>query len=818
MMNKDLYYYTFDELVVMYDTEMLTTDRTGDDLIFTPEQMLVVELCGLKAGSRFLSEEKVKLELFCADSDEPIYVSEGEPYDREVEMAIERSKLLKSGKYYIKIHNAVPHEKIQSRFDEWKGAYRYTFYLLESGERLEHPELKKSILSPELKLTMEWKHTLTELDRFDIIAYNSDWELMGKAEHLNFRSSCMKTFLKSPFLWTDGTYFMVISHNGEPFLRVDFEWKDGQASACTWEAIDKLSPYYMLEKHLRKATDWQKWQVVPGGASVRKQLAAHYVQYAFNQLRMRYGLPGCWEDGRHASLVVEDKMFDKDLVNHLGGLINPQLSFLQQDCSELLERRNNATPGNTIKGLMDDWGSSMLCLHHLSALTMAGGTQLLKAVEEHLLEYKSCALMLVGTESEILQVMEASTLIRKLIPDELCYRIGECTLAEQVHYVQRCLMKKNLSLSVEAGRKLMEGLQIQRNHGNIWQMEQMQDWINREMLTHFSHRILLSGWKDERKVKEMLAVIEAEDICLPNVEEKADSFSEGMEELNRMVGLSTLKQSMKALFCRSRMEVKRRSLGLPVIERGGYHMIFTGNPGTGKTTVARMVGRVFHSLGLLSKGGVVVTERSKLVGRYIGDTENNVQALLEQAKGNVLFIDEAYNLYDGGDNKKDFGHRVIESLLTVLSQKNPDLIVILAGYEKEMQRMLESNPGMKGRFPYHFHFEDYNAEELMQIARNLLTEAEYFMTTDAEKRLEETIKETVNAKDAFFHNARWVEQYIHDGILTVMSERLMSLSLETKDKKLFQQIELEDVENAYAKMRPKSKMNTTTYKRIGFVA
>ena len=100
-------------------------------------------------------------------------------------------------------------------------------------------------------------------------------------------------------------------------------------------------------------------------------------------------------------------------------------------------------------------------------------------------------------------------------------------------------------------------------------------------------------------------------------------------------------------------------------------MIFTGNLGTGKTTVARMVGRVYHALGLLSKGGVVVTERSKLVGRYIGDTENNVQALLEQAKGNVLFIDEAYNLYIGGDDRKDFGNRVVESLLTMLPKRIP---------------------------------------------------------------------------------------------------------------------------------------------------
>ena len=817
MMENNLCNYIFDELVVMYDTERLTTNKAGDDLIFTPEQMLVVELRGLKADSRFLSEEIVKLELFCADSDEPIYVSEGEPYGGEVEMAIERSKLLQSGKYYVKIHNAVPHEKIQSRFDEWKEAYRYTFYLLEKGEQLEHPELKKAMLSPNLKLTMEWGHALTELDRFDVVVYNDDWEMMGKVEHLNFRSSCVKTFLKSPFLWTDGAYFMVVSHNGEPFLRLNFEWKDGKAGKLTWGAIDKLSPYYMLEKHLRKATAWQKWQAAPGGAEVRRNLAMNYVQHAFDLMRMHYGLPECWGNGRHVSLVVEDPTFNKDLLRGLAELNNPQLSYMERDCSELLEHRNEAVPGSSIKGVMEDWGSSLLCLHHLSALTMAGGSLLLKAVEEHLNENKGCALMLVGTESEVRQVMEASSLIGKLIPDAYRYRIGEYTLAEQVHFIQRILIKKHLELSDKAGCELIEGLAAHRYRGCIWKQEQLEEWMNGEMLIRFSRRVLLSDMRDECEAKAMLKVIEAEDIHFPETEQQMDGFSASMEELNRMVGLSSLKDSLKALFCRSRMEEKRRLLGFPVNPRGACHMIFTGNPGTGKTTVARMVGRVYHALGLLSKGGVVVTERSKLVGRYIGDTENNVQALLEQAKGNVLFIDEAYNLYTGGDDRKDFGNRVVESLLTMLSQKNPDMIVILAGYEKEMMKMIESNPGMKGRFPYHFHFDDYNADELMQIAHNLLAESEFILTSDADKRLKETIQATVSTKDACFHNARWIEQYIHDGILTAMSERLMTQPMMREDKKLFQLILLEDVEKAYAKMRPKIEKQLLV-RKIGFVA
>ena len=247
-------------------------------------------------------------------------------------------------------------------------------------------------------------------------------------------------------------------------------------------------------------------------------------------------------------------------------------------------------------------------------------------------------------------------------------------------------------------------------------------------------------------------------------------------------------------------------------------MIFTGNPGTGKTTVAKLIGQVFHSLGLLSKGGVIVTERSKLVGRYLGETEKNMSAVLEQAKGNVLFIDEAYSLCDNDQgDRKDFGCRVLESLLTVLAQKNPDMIVIMAGYEKEMNQMLEMNPGMKGRFPYKFNFEDYNADELFQIANGLLAKSEYVLTPEAELRLKETIEEALFDKDAFFHNARWVEQYIMDGVISAMSDRLMS-SLHLQSRELLQTVEVQDIEMAYQKMKPKPVTVAAPRKRIGFVA
>ena len=319
--------------------------------------------------------------------------------------------------------------------------------------------------------------------------------------------------------------------------------------------------------------------------------------------------------------------------------------------------------------------------------------------------------------------------------------------------------------------------------------------------------------------KQMLYLVPEDDWFWKETATPRNEFMESVQELNGMVGLENLKQNMITLFNRSRFEQARRKMGLPVLEKGGFHMIFTGNPGTGKTTVAKLVGKIFHSLGLLSKGGVVVTERTKLVGRYLGETEKNMVAVLEQAKGNVLFIDEAYSLCDNttGD-RKDFGCRVLESLLTVLAQKNPDMIVILAGYEKEMEQMLEMNPGMKGRFPYKFNFEDYNAEELYQIAYNLLNRADYILTPAADERLKEVIRDAVQHKDAFFHNARWVEQLVWDGVVSALSNRLMETPLELEKREVLQRIEVQDIEMGYRKMKPKTAVEGISRRRIGFVA
>ncbi len=204
------------------------------------------------------------------------------------------------------------------------------------------------------------------------------------------------------------------------------------------------------------------------------------------------------------------------------------------------------------------------------------------------------------------------------------------------------------------------------------------------------------------------------------------------------------------------------------------HMVFTGNPGTGKTTIAKYLGEIYHSIGVLSSGHVVVTDRSKLVGEFIGDAEKNTTNAISSASGGVLFIDEAYNLFVGGrGDKKDYGMRVIETLLTYLGSDDTDMIVILAGYTGEMNSMLEANPGMKSRFPYIFQFEDYTPEQLMQIGKKVLEEENYTMTKEAERKLAKYIIYEYDHKDEHFGNGRFITRLITTNIIPSLSQRLL---------------------------------------------
>ena len=233
------------------------------------------------------------------------------------------------------------------------------------------------------------------------------------------------------------------------------------------------------------------------------------------------------------------------------------------------------------------------------------------------------------------------------------------------------------------------------------------------------------------------------------------------------------------------------------------------------TTVAMLMGRLFHSMGLLSKGDVVKVDRPTLVGEFIGQTEKNVSNILKRARGNVLFVDEAYALFADKDDSRDYGRRVVESLLTVLAEPDPDMLVIFAGYKDDMERLMSMNDGLKGRFPHEFHFTDFNADELTLIGKNLLEKNGYELLPETEACMKNVAGQMLLKKDKKFANARWMTDFVNVRILKFMARRVTSIAKPQKTD--YQQVLKEDVLNAWQELCQKSAEKPTT-NRIGFVA
>lgn len=233
-----------------------------------------------------------------------------------------------------------------------------------------------------------------------------------------------------------------------------------------------------------------------------------------------------------------------------------------------------------------------------------------------------------------------------------------------------------------------------------------------------------------------------------------------MERLNSLIGLSPVKQQFKTLLNVIQVNKAREDNGLKV-SKMSYHCVFTGNPGTGKTTVARLVAQAYKELGILKKGHLVETDRSGLVAEYVGQTAPKTNAIIDSALDGILFIDEAYTLV-GGLN--DFGPEAIATLLKRMEDDRDRLIVILAGYTKEMKSFIDSNPGLQSRFTRYIEFPDYTQEELYKIFISNLDKYEYHLTEEADLTLKGIISRAIRKGDRNFGNGRFIRNLFEKAI------------------------------------------------------
>ncbi|HEY2422121.1 MAG TPA: stage V sporulation protein K [Neobacillus sp.] len=243
------------------------------------------------------------------------------------------------------------------------------------------------------------------------------------------------------------------------------------------------------------------------------------------------------------------------------------------------------------------------------------------------------------------------------------------------------------------------------------------------------------------------------------------------EDLGALVGMDEMKRMIKEIYAWIYVNKKREEMGLKA-RKQALHMMFKGNPGTGKTTVARLIGKLFLKMNVLSKGHLIEAERADLVGEYIGHTAQKTRDLIKKAHGGILFIDEAYSLGRGGE--KDFGKEAIDTLVKHMEDKQHEFILILAGYSREMEYFLTLNPGLHSRFPLVIDFPNYNIEQLMEIADRMMSEREYTFSRDAERKLKDHliwVKAVLSPNS--FSNGRYVRNIIEKSIRSQAMRLLM---------------------------------------------
>ena len=281
-------------------------------------------------------------------------------------------------------------------------------------------------------------------------------------------------------------------------------------------------------------------------------------------------------------------------------------------------------------------------------------------------------------------------------------------------------------------------------------------------------------------------------------DDKEKSLEEIMEELTEMIGLDSVKDKVRDYTHYLKFLKLRQEQGFEESGQMSLHSVFMGNPGTGKTSVARMLGKIYNKMGLLSKGTVVEVGRADLVGKFIGQTAPKVQEMIDKARGGILFIDEAYSLARKGDQDgQDFGKEVIEVLIKEMSDGVGDLAIIVAGYPNEMEIFLNSNPGLKSRFNLVYNFPDYLPQDLLQILDMKAEKRKVIFNEEARAYIKKQLTEAYRNRDISFGNARLVASLVEEAKMN-MGLRVIKLGkLEDLNHMQLQEIQLEDVKGIF---------------------
>lgn len=700
-------------------------------------------------------------------------------------------------------------------------------------------DLKLTIVSDGEKgnYVYNWGYVLFELsgvpedtsEDYSFSLYNDQLALFGYAKTGEFditrNGSIMEGNLELYRIWLPGKYFMIVRNGHDDIIRFDIELDNHRHfETINVRNCKKLSEEDVLSGRLcHNYIFWAVFSSIGGMRQWKEWLIHRAQQYELNEFRTANDIPAfnfnnnfvmTFKNATSQAGMVASFIKLAEIEGELKGAFLED--FHDVALSNNYERLNEFFEGSPeifdpFSG-NDKFKPKVYCFFQLGHLGNASGKAIASKIRTHWPVPKTSAIF-CGNNLSVNNMFEQYPSWKNYIPPKNYLVEEPYTCEEIINCFFNIADAGKYSLTPEAVEKACR-LFIKLYHQGIicnWTKKEISLFIKNQLLPNYFNRSV-SDVQNECDVSRIIK-IQPEDIDERHFAVQTSEFDNALKELNAMVGLDNIKQSIVSHSHRVHFYTIRRQLELPTSENAVYHAVFTGNPGTGKTTVARMLGKIYHSLGILSRGEVVCVDRKKMVGRYVGETEDNMNRILQEARGNVLFVDEAYTLY-GSIESNDYGRKAVESLLEILSRKEPDMVVVFAGYKKEMDILMSMNPGLAGRFPYKYHFEDYSDTQLMQIAETIFAKDAYLLTEEANTALHDSITDMLNSHLENFANARWIEQFVRNGIIPAMADRI-SANMDSITKELCQRVEIADIVAGYEKFNPKA-LELITHRKVGF--
>ncbi|WP_287621426.1 AAA family ATPase [Parabacteroides sp.] len=734
------------------------------------------------------------------------------------------NEISKVGDYFLFFPGASEEKRTDKEaapyYKETHGGIRLFFSIFHSGNKLKHPIIRKASVvkndfnaqnplfsSGKIRVTFDLENIPEKDNEFALFCYTTGRTFMASSfkviKHSSFQPAQITFYLSSDRIWIPGEYILILAHNRYPFLKYSFTISSkGEIATRITTPESSDTEFWMVSKlELGIHKHWRKLLRFGGIYDLVKQIQTLESEFKFwKHKHPLYSVPFFTITSESSFTSARVPMILREFFN------KDQYEAINCNGKEKFwEMRWQYFADSTYRE------DKLYIFYHIDSLANPENENKLKTLCQFFQEDKSnCSLFLCGSKQELEVLYNMSPEIEFHMGNAIPLTISNYSLHDVLDIIVDDLSSMYILTSPDVENhiyqevcSLWEEYQL-----GFWTLKEIQQWIDDTIVPTLEIRCGYAKPAPSES-RDSYILINKEDIDLKNYlplhplkrhrfsypQKEKDEFEKAMKELNEMVGLTNLKEELSALFYKQQMNNQRKMFGLPSEETSTHHVIFTGNPGTGKTTVARLMGRIFKAMGILSKGDVICTERSQLVKPYIGHTEEHIEKVLEEAKGNVLFIDEAYSLCDSTHDRVDFGNHVIEALLTKLTDPDRDMVVILAGYEEDFKHLLEQNRGLKSRFVHTFHFEDYTAHELMQIGLSDIKKKIYKLTPNAESRMQRLIEKAVINKDHLFSNGRWVKQLVNNFILPAMAKRVMN-SKQTMNVNLLTEITLADVEQA----------------------